>query len=168
VQTWDFDDGTMQGFTATEGDDKASWQPSQWFSYSPLWSLHMGNPQDGQKMLGGSLLKAVVVSPAFTAPEGASVSLWLFVDVEPITSRDLFVAELNCGSGYRKLFNKDDLGGGTAGAWVQRSVQLAAHEYGKACTLRYSFDSVDSTNNNYKGVFLDDIFVNRSCPLANQ
>jgi hypothetical protein len=168
VQTWDFDDGTMQGFTATVGDDKASWQPSQWYTLSPAWSLHMGNPQDKQKMLGGSTLKAVVVSPSFTAPEGATVSLWLFVDLEPISSRDLFVAELNCGSGYRKLFNKDSLGGSTAGQWVQRSSDLAPHEYGRPCTLRYSFDSVDSTNNNYKGVFLDDISVNRACAPVNE
>jgi formylglycine-generating enzyme required for sulfatase activity len=162
TRLWAFEDGTIQGFTSSFGSEYCDWFVTLDKSFSPKYSVHMGNPKGGN-FPDDLPLQARLESPPFTPRLGAQVSLAALVDLEPLLTRDLFSVSLDCGGVPRLLFDKSDTGTSPT-KWIYLIKPLMAAEIGAKCTLVLYFNSVDGENNaQHAGVWVDDIAVLESC-----
>ncbi|MBM4354156.1 MAG: hypothetical protein FJ109_10235 [Deltaproteobacteria bacterium] len=151
------------GFAVSSDGSSVKWQVSSIRSVSAPYSLYFGDVSgptiDNGKKVKGELLTEWVAIPAASQ---VWLRFWLFLVVEPLYSTDQLTVHVNDGSGTVQVFDKSMIGGSTGSAWKQVAVDLGKFS-GKKVRLELRFDSVDALNNDYEGVYVDDIDWSWSC-----
>lgn len=162
-KAWSFDDNTTQGFELDPKAQNVGWQVDTELFYSAPAALYFGNAEKNS-INNGSRVSGKALSPVFTAgADPVKITLQVFLDVEPISSRDLFFVELAVDGSWSTVANKNDYASQGQNKWLKWSINLPAGSKGKLLQLRLVFDSVDAVNNSYRGVVVDDIEVSWPC-----
>ena len=141
----------------------AYWHLSEVQAISTPWSLYYGHLTQNNYAVGHTM--GAARSPVITVPDDGGdvsyqLSFWFSADIEPLVSVDHFWLELIQDDGVTELWNKSDSGGPGIG-WRQVIVPLPPSLTSFQLAIR--FDSIDETNNNGQGIFIDDIHVERVC-----
>ncbi len=163
-----FDDGTLQGFAVEPLADRSTriaWNVTPRRFRSDAAAAYFGDPTTGNYADGTTATGGVLVSPEFTVPTGASLSFWLWLQVEPVGSYDslLVQAEPAGGAPVRLWSTLDAFLYDTGGAFTPIAVPLAAVA-GQTVRLRFVFDTSNGFGNGYEGAYVDDIAVGGPCP----
>ena len=103
-----------------------------------------------------------VQSPQVSASQVTAIRFDRIAHVEPITSRDKFWLEVvQSGEGV-EVWNKNDNNGPGLG-WKTEVVPLTEVLLDSEFRLRFAFDSVDATNNEYEGLYVDNVALGFLC-----
>jgi len=157
-------------------DDPVTWLALEEGAFSPPCALHLGDPVSGSYDTGDPVSIALHL-PAVTVPDDGDPYLARFMvrmDAEGVVAPeypyDHDVLHLRAyGEGLPDggvpLFDSKEFLNNTEGAWVPVAVSLAPYA-GLEIQLRFEFDTIDSTANDYGGVWLDDLRVGTACPLC--
>ena len=117
-------------------------------------------------------VQAELISPAIVLPDlpgGHVASFWLWSDVEPLSTggtdeRDVLtvsVKDLIEGISW-PLSSSLYVGKSTGGAWQQMAIDLTPWQ-GKTISLRFSFDTLDGSDNHHEGVYIDELRIEARC-----
>ncbi len=162
---WDFDNGSLEGFKITGGSGAVTWQLSDAMAISAPWSLYFGDP-GGPTLNNGKTVAGTVTTPPATLADAGPHLLraWTFIDCEPLFSRDVVSIRVQHGAEETEVWTKEDIGGTTGLTWKEIEIDLTPLDLGgETIQLVFSFDSIDSLNNDYQGIYFDDIRVLWPC-----
>jgi hypothetical protein len=144
LQELDFDEGldelTLELFGASS-PTPGTWHASSLKYHSPGLSLHFGVPEAGNYD-NGKRVAARALTPPVALPGNrlAELTFWIWLDVEPGDATDLFGVSALTGGRRLPLFEKRaDL------------------------RLEFAFDSVSGDENDFGGIYLDDVVVSSIC-----
>lgn len=162
---WTFDTVELDGFAVETDNSNVYWQASDKGFISAPYSLYFGDPS-GPTIDNGKQVSGTALSPEVTLPASGPVSLqaWTFVDIEPLYSMDLLTLTIVSGDTETVIWSKEDINGSTAGSWKELEVQLEPQWPGNTVQFRFSFNSVDNKNNDYQGIYFDDVRLLWACP----
>ncbi len=160
-------------WVSTQSNDLVRWRfrSDTGFAYSPAGSLHYGS-QDMKDILTKDAAGALVANsgamfmPMFPTSGATSLTLrfWLFWDVEVNDGYDkLSVVTKSASSDPAPTTTQWTLPKFQLGpnAWHQVTVKIPV---GKDTQIGFHFDTVDGAQNeNWKGVFIDDVVVEGPC-----
>ena len=155
-----FDDAALPGFVVDDDGSSVKWQVSDKSFISAPYSLYFGDIatetiNNGKKVMGS------ITTPSVTlGAEGPFLlRAWTYVNVEPAFSVDKVFIIVDDGVSQTQVWSKADIGGTTAWQFVQTEVDLSAFgDYaGASVSLTFVFDSYDQKNNDYEGVYFDDV-----------
>ncbi|MGI9602997.1 MAG: choice-of-anchor J domain-containing protein [Acidimicrobiales bacterium] len=162
-----FDDGTTEGWTIdnTAGPGKDGlWNIDNSRSTSASYSLHYGRGSSSDYAIGGRH-SGSVTSPSIALPSSGTMNLEFEVwrEVETASGgEDAFeVSILPSGD----LLYSAAADGGTGGVFESISIDLSAYA-GDTIEIVFTFDTGDGTNNNFEGVYVDDVSIPCSTPPA--
>ncbi len=142
----------------------ATWQLSEARSSTGEKSLYFGDLESGTYNVG-TQAHAQIFAPTVSVPEGVSLhvnfSVWL--DTEELPGYDVLkVLVKQDGQSAFAAWTSDALDGTTHGVFVP--VSLALDELGgSSVQIGFSFDSLDDLDNDYEGVYIDDVFITTGC-----
>ena len=164
--TFDFDDGTPDGFEVIDDGSHAHWLPSPARTTSEPWSLYYGmletlDYDTGKRTFG------TATSPELTVPAGHEHPTLVFstyLDIEPVELRDDFNVRLFFGSSLLEVWNKTELTPDQFQSWQQVHIPLPPDVVGHPIRIQLNFDSIDGLNNDGEGIYVDDIEVLNLCP----
>lgn len=161
---FDFGAGGLDGFAVEDDGSGARWQLSPRSFLSPPSAAYFGVSPENPTLETGTPVAGTLTSPAVDLPADrpATLAFGLFFDAEPLTSRDVFTLQVVVDGNATVAWSKDDIGGSTQRAWAPIEVDLGAWA-GRRVQLAFAFDSVDATNNDYEGVYLDDLELRWGC-----
>ena len=161
---WSFDTSELDGFEVETDGSNIFWQASVKGFISAPYSLYFGDPA-GPTINNGKHVSGTALSPAATLPTAgpATLKAWTFVDVEPLYSMDLLTLSAVYSDKVQVIWSKEDINGSTAGAWKEVEVPLPPALLGQSVRFLFSFDSVDNKNNDYQGVYFDDVRLMWPC-----
>jgi hypothetical protein len=168
-EKWQFETGTLDGFTVEGGGNGVTWQIADAMATSPPYSLYFGDPS-GPTLANGKQVSGKVVSPAVTLPATGPhlMRVWAFIDCEPLFSVDVVTIYVRVGGQDTAVWTKVDIGGTTGLTWQELEVDLSSLELGgKSVQIVFGFDSIDASNNDYQGLYFDDIRLLWPCPPGN-
>ncbi len=168
-QVWNFDDGSLDGFAIEGGGFGVTWQLATKQAISLPNSVYFGNPAgpNGPTLNNGKTVAGKLVTPAATLPEITPhlLRVWAFIDCEALFSRDVVTIYVRHDGQDTPVWTKEDIGGTTALSWKELEVDLTPLNLGgKSVQLVFGFDSIDAVNNNYQGLYFDDIRLLWPCP----
>ncbi len=156
----------LDDWTLSDDGSGARWRWAPTASPSPPGLLYYGALPAETIDVGtthGAATSPPIALPPGTPAAGLSVRFWRKLAVEPISSRDVVTLEVLPASGPPvEIWNKSyDAGPGLG--WRQDQVPLP-DGLAFPVQLRWSFDTIDAVNNDYAGVFVDDVELLRPCP----
>lgn len=178
----DFEDGMPAGWVIEDNnpDDFVTWNVTDFRKAFGKYSLYLGHPKchtyyNGQldaeckPVEGGkkpSLVRVHITTPPIAIPptQGTKVlSFYLWLDSEPLLLNvpeqpDQFRVSAILGEQTTQLYTSVEGGKTTNGKFVFITANLNQFT-GKEIRIRFTFDTLDGTNNNYEGVYLDDVRV---------
>lgn len=165
VAGWTFDDGTLGGFSVTNNSPKVGWKTieNQYFK-SPFGSLYFGDPKSVTYDDQGAPVSGIALSQPFLLPTAGVVSVAMdaFLDIEQTLVKDRLWIHVVFANGEKEEVwfksSKTEIA-----QWTEIMIDLTPY-LGQVVRLEFQFDSVDGTQNNGKGVFIDDIRVIATCP----
>ena len=139
----------------------ATWQLSSLKYHSPSQSLYFGI-QDLGSYDNGAHVGSRFTTAALPLPGGnlASLTFWVWLDVEPQTGWDEFNISALIGDERVSLFIKNS--GLIDQQWHEVVLDLSAFA-GNDLRIEFQFDSLDGSNNNFNGVYVDDLVVASLC-----
>ena len=148
------------GSTTAVGWQVVSFAAPAW-SQSPSSALYYGqlSAADAPGSYPGDTSGAAQSKPVLVPGGAPKLSFGLYADVESLTSYDRiewWVVDVQAGT-EAKVWDKASQGFATQ-VWKTYTVDLSPYA-GKAVQLEVRFDSVDSSSNTGKGVFIDDVAV---------
>ena len=175
IQTWNFDDGTLQGFTVlpNPATSVVKWQVDKQRADSPAYSLYFGNVATHTYDDPGKPVSGQATSPAFTLPTGAGklcLGFRLYKNTETFGNFDyvkVTLLPLN-----KDIFNTstEPLNGCTHDPITPQNfifqsfaAEIPAAAAGTAVQFRFDFESVDSVANTSEGAYVDNIQVLKGC-----
>ena len=178
-----FDDGTTGGFaTLTDNapDDGVGWQLDPTWSHSPPASLYAGNPAMKSYDTGGTVSLTTASEPFTVPPFSPVLSLWLYVANEysegaALTPAKDVVSVLVVGDDDQEtlLWTSAEsptpwwgvgAGGEVVGPkWTQISGLSLADLVGTNVRILLRFETLDATENDFPGVWIDDLTVTSPC-----
>ena len=150
---------------------------------SPPRALYFGDPTKTCPGAPGELcpdydngfeVGATASSPAFTIPldaDRATLRFQLFLEVEASAHYDVLqVFAIEEGEGAAppaEVWRKTAIAGGsTRGRFVEVTADLSRF-VGRTIRLQLRFDTLEQTDNDYEGIYIDDVVVSTSCgPLS--
>ncbi len=177
-----FEDGLPEGWTVddTQPDDFVTWNVDDRRKAFGDHSLYLGNPKchtyyngeldDNCKPLEGgtpaSLVRVSIMTPVIAIPptQGTKVvTFYLWLDSEPLIPAlpeqpDQFRVMGVAGENTTMLFTSVDIGKTTNGAFAFVAANLNQFT-GQEVQLRFTFDTLDGNENNFEGVYLDEVRV---------
>lgn len=171
-QEWNFDADNMDGFTVEGGGFGVTWQLASDKAISVPHSLYFGNPNgpNGPTLNNGKAVAGKVATPAVTLPDITPhlLRVWAFIDCETLFSRDVVTIYVRHNGVDTPVWSKEDIGGTTGLSWKELEVDLTALNLsGKSIQLVFGFDSIDAVNNDYQGIYFDDIRLLWPCTPQN-
>ena len=171
-QVWKFDDGSLTGFQIEGGGNGVTWQLTNKQAISTPFSLYFGNPNgaNGPTLNNGETVAGKVVTPAVTLPADGPhlLRVWAFIDCEALFSRDVVTLYVRTNGQDTPVWTKADIGGTTGLSWEELEVDLSPLNLGgKSIQLVFGFDSIDNINNDYQGLYFDDIRLLWPCKPQN-
>ncbi|MFH1531736.1 MAG: hypothetical protein ABIK09_13505 [Pseudomonadota bacterium] len=157
-------------------DDPVTWIVMEEGALSGPCSFHFGDPVGGTYDTGDPV-SATLILPWVTLPADGNPYLIRFavrMDAEPVVApeypydHDVLILRAH-GDGLPEagvvLFTSKEFLNNTGGAWVLAAASLDAYA-GLTLQLRFEFDTIDSVDNAYAGIWLDDLRVGTACPLC--
>jgi hypothetical protein len=168
---------TQGGFQIVDfnGDDGVAWWPTEANVVSEPCSLYLGDPLT-QTYQTNAAVHVLLVSPVVSIPQQGAWRLLfkLFAEAEPVPSPlypydydVLFLHFVPEPAGDPVLlFSTKQIGNDTAGVFLDVAVQLAPVA-GMTGRFRFDFDTIDSTDNDHVGFYLDDILIDAICPFCD-
>jgi len=155
-----FNDGTLEGWSEDSNGAGAYWHVSDYQSPDGEFALYFG--QDNAINYDVGIAQGTVQSPLYESLEGKiGIQFDRIAHVEPISSRDLFWLDVLQGEQATEVWNKNVNGPGLG--WKTEVVDLTDAVAGGDFRLRFNFDSIDAINNQYEGLYLDNIAVGLLC-----
>lgn len=156
----------LAAWTITDDGSGARWQWAPSEAKSPPGLLYYG-ALPAQTIDVGTT-KGTAVSPPISLPQGTPtdglmVRFWRRLAVEPISSRDVVTLEVVPASGPPVQVWDKSYDAGPGLGWRLDEVALPGGLV-FPIQLRWSFDTIDAVNNDYAGVFIDDVELLRPCP----
>ncbi len=157
-------------------DDAVTWMVMEEGALSAPCMLHLGDPIGGTYDTGDPVSAALIL-PWLDLPADGDPYLVEFavrMDAEPVVAPeypyDHDVLYLRAyGDGLPEagvvLFHSKEFLNNTDGAWVLAAASLDAY-MGSSLQLRFEFDTIDSADNGYAGIWIDDIRVGTACSLC--
>ncbi|MCB9729896.1 MAG: hypothetical protein H6744_15665 [Deltaproteobacteria bacterium] len=167
-------------------NDHVSWRSSSRRYVSPPTSLRLGDatcptyyngaldpdcqPVDAAGA-DSSPVELTLYSPAIPlppAPGGHAGLVWLWSEVEPLTTggpgeRDVLRVAVDPGLGqFWPVTSSLAVGKSTGGEWRLLAFDMTPWS-GNTVRLRFIFDTLDSADNHHEGVYLDDLSVVSRC-----
>ena len=162
-----FDDAALPGFVIEDDGSSVKWQVSSKSFISAPYSLYFGDPATESINNGKKVMGSVTAPPVTLGPEGPFVlKAWTYVNVEPMFSVDQVFIYVDDGESTTEVWSKVDVGGSTVWQFVPIEVDLSdfGDFAGKTISLIFLFDSYDQKNNDYEGVYFDDVELLWPCP----
>ncbi len=177
-----FEDGMPEGWIVddTQPNDFVTWVVDDHRKAFGDHALYLGNPKchtyyngelgaNCKPVEGGApagLVRVSITTPPISIPptEGTKVlTFYLWIDSEPMIPAlpdqpDQFRVTGLVGEDTTMLFSSVDIGKTTNGQFLFVAANLNQFT-GKEVRLRFTFDTLDGTNNFYEGVYLDDVRV---------
>ena len=166
------------GVVDDQPDDPVLWMVMEEGALSPPCALHFGDPVGGTYDTGDPVSAALELPPVTIPDDGDpyAISFAVRLDLEPVVApeypydHDAFILRAYGvglpGAGV-VLFTSKELLNNTGGAWVPVAATLSEYA-GLTLDLRFEFDTIDSVDNGYQGIWLDDLRVGTACPLCFQ
>lgn len=160
--TSDFDDGTLQGWTEESNGAGAFWHLSGANNLSGEFSLYFG--KDGVPNYDVGVAQGSTTSPSYPSTLDNPIVLRFdrIAHVEPITSRDKFWLEVVQGSSITEIWDKGYDNGPGLG-WKSVELDITSYLQSGNFQLRFSFDSIDGTKNEYEGLYVDNVSIGSLC-----
>lgn len=143
------------------------WHQSNNRSVSPTTSWYYGIEEFFNYNTGGRNAGSIISPPIdLTGFVDATLSFSHFLDTEESSSYDKAFVGISMDGGitFTDIFTRVT----SNGVYVEQSLNIAAFD-GKVIQIRFSFDTVDGTLNNYEGWYVDDVMVTGQVagPAAN-
>ena len=142
---------------------------------SPPHALYFGDPTRSCPDDPGSVcpdydngrkVGATATSPAFTLPvdaDRATLRFQLFLEVEASNHYDVLQVFVLEDGTPAEVWRKTAIAGGTTlGRFFEVSVDLSRF-IGRTIQLQLAFDTLEQTDNDYEGVYVDDVTVTTTC-----
>ena len=186
-----FEDGLPEGWEVddTNEDDFITWGVSDYKHAFGAQSVYAGHPkchtyynglldQDCKPTNPGGLEETVVRLNLFTPEiefpdtDGTLVAeFYVWMDTEPMIpdlaqQPDMFTVRAEVGAQTVDLFPVFDIQKTTNGLFKFVTTSLDGLK-GKKVRLRFRFDTLDANNNDFGGIYLDNVKVFSSCALVN-
>lgn len=162
----DFEAGSDLQVTVVEHPEGSSetWQVSEDRPHSGNSSLYFGNALTKNYDCGGRV-KAFAETPPFELPSDKQAELWFWVwmDVEPSKNYDTFEVLAWTQDKLVPLWGKDTTT--MLKTWVEVKLDIRALA-GQKVTFRFQFDSIDANDNDYEGIYIDDIVLIHGCTVG--
>jgi hypothetical protein len=174
IFTDNFDDNNISDWTVVKvSSGVTTWQLSSNHAHSPSRALYFGRHAtgtyaDGSKRVQAYAQTAPMHLPAGTTPQ-LSFRLWLETQryVSSVTKDVLWVEVVDAFGVVTAVWNSTTtLEGTTNGNFYPMFVSLGDWA-GEDISLRFRFDSYDSSSNDFEGAYIDDINVDTACCLAS-
>lgn len=156
-----FDLGVPDGWTFSPATAGVGWQVVQMSeALSAPGVLYYGNPAT-LNFASGTANSGSARTATWPLPEGVEITLSMsvFMDTESGLLYDTLDVYVVTQTGEFKLFDKSSFGQMT---WKKVSADIS-YLAGKAVSLRFVFNTVDSTVNNGLGALIDDLQITTSC-----
>jgi hypothetical protein len=163
VSSWQFTDGTTQGWIAEGTDDTVGWTVSDLRFSSASHALYYGDI-DTLSYAGAGANSGVITSQPSLLPSAGllTFSFQLYLDVESAAGKDkLYVYLLHEDGTTENLWHKTSAT--PLKAWHENQIDLSEHA-GKVIQIQFSFDTIDGTANGTEGVYIDDVYLFSACP----
>ena len=157
-------------------DDPVTWIVMEEGALSPPCALHFGDPISGSYDTGDPV-SAMLVLPWLDVPSDGDPYLIEFavrMDAEPVIAPEYpYDHDVLYLRAYGEtlpqagvvLFHSKEFLNNTGGAWKLAAASLDAYA-GTSLQLRFEFDTIDSADNGYAGIWIDDLRVGTACPLC--
>ena len=159
--TTTFDGDTLEGWTEESNGAGAYWHLSSYQSPEGEGALYYG--QDTAINYDVGIAQGSVQSTELPPQTGkAAVRFDRIAHVEPISSRDLFWLDVLQGNQVTEVWNKNDNNGPGLG-WKTEVVDVSEVVGETGFRVRFSFDSIDGTKNEYEGLYVDNFSVGILC-----
>jgi len=130
---------------------------------SPTHAWWFGDESAGTYRSGSRRVQGTLTSPAIPVPAGAvmrvSFQHWRHVEAYAGSARDKTWVEVSVGGGAWQMQWSQDSRNASQQAWEEKSFEVAVPAGVTSIQIRFSFDSVNSSNNAFPGWFIDDIRV---------
>lgn len=163
--------GTTSQVTMNSDGGTVGWHVLDTRNASPPTAAYFGDVATmnyaSQERVTGSAALPTIELPAYRESQ---LTMRMMALVETNLSYDLIAVEADVlaadgsVSETRQLMSKSDLPSSAFSEFALVVVRLDGLE-GQSVRLRITFDSVDDNNNEYEGVWIDDINVVANCPL---
>lgn len=167
-----FDDEGASGVSLAQLNSAAGWQVSKERAASPPGALYFGDPAT-KSYNTGEHVAGVVTLPKIKLPSDReiilSLRIYALIETNPAFDKlsvEADVIESGTVSATRTVLDKSSLPVDAYQGFALVSARLDELA-GRTVILRIVFDSVDASNNNYEGVYLDDLRVLASCPIPS-
>ena len=171
-----FDTCTQGGFQIfdEQPDDPVTWHALPINHYSPPCALYLGDPQTFTYFTGSTVtvkLRSPIVAIPYTS--AWRLSFRLLLDAEPVPMPlypydydVLFLAFVEEGTEVEELlWSSKEILNTTDGELIPMAIELSKLA-GRTGRFLFTFDTFDSTDNDYLGVHLDDVLVESVCPYC--
>ncbi len=171
-----FDSCSQGGFGIfdTNPDDNVTWWGLPLQFHSPPCGLYLGDPQT-MDYDTGSTIHVELLSPVLVLPAGVALQLtfhlYMLTEVlpSPLYPYDhdvlfLFYESENDGITTEVWSSKSNLNS-TSDIMVPMAIDLSAHG-GTSGRFRFVFDTLNSTDNDNPGIYLDDFSIASICPYC--
>jgi hypothetical protein len=158
-----WDQGGIEGWTIIADGSGATWHVSNKLAISLPSSLRFAAPALDNFDVG--VARGVARSPEWQMPLSgpARLRFWVAPFVESMLSVDQLDVRLLSSSGQTAIWTKGQ-GGGSILGWREVEVDLGSLlAPGEVFQMEIEFDSVDATQNDKLGAFLDDVTVEIPC-----
>jgi hypothetical protein len=169
----------LSGWFVDDGQpaDSVGWRSTTALAVVGGSAAWFGDPATGSYASGarvsGSLTSSTVMMPQpGVAGAGLAVSFWLRLGTEwdgqfydNPAGLDRLTLDVVAAGNAVTVWSSDEVGGSTGGVWVPVTVSMEGYA-ARAVQLRFAFDSVDETGNDYEGAFIDGLELGGRCPSA--
>lgn len=151
----------LNGYTPSAANGAVKWQSASILAYSGNNSLYYGDVSK-ENYDNGAANSGSVTSPAVTLPSGqhASLSFWLYLDVEASDGFDVLTVSANGTELWKKsstTFAKTQYK-----QWTNIEIDLSSFA-GQSISFTFNFSTTDDWANTGKGVAIDDITLTTNC-----
>ena len=171
-----FDSCTQGSFEITDfqPDDNVTWWSLPLKHTSPPCALYLGDP-DLLTYFTGSPVHLQLLSPYVTIPESGQwrLTFSLFIETEPVPAPqypyDFDVLYLRFIDAFTdkatSLWSSKEILNSSGAEMSTLALDISSLQ-GAVGRFLFEFDTVDSTANDYPGIFLDDFVVDSICPYC--
>lgn len=162
------------GIFDTDPEDNVTWWGLPLQFNSPPCSLYVGDPQTANYDTG-STIHVELLSPVMELPAGAALQLTFYLNMltevlpSPLFPYDhdvLFLFyEPESDGAVSEVWSSKSILNTTSGEMLPMAVDLSTHG-GTSGRFRFVFDTLNSTDNDNPGIYLDDFSVATICPYC--
>lgn len=159
-----FEDGKLDPLSVSNSSSQSKWQATdKGLVHGGKWAAYYGNL--AKKTYDDGDTSGTLTTGNLTIPTNATTKLkfWLYLDVESELKHDQFTVKVFPSGGTTAVLWTKGQVGWKSDTWQPWALDLTAWA-GKSVKVEFMFDTVDDKENGGEGVYLDDVYLERSCP----